>query len=97
MLFGDIRSLYAQAFEERLQNPLEVAPPGGETVGQVRQRVLEAIDEIVERFPQGSVAIVSHGLSLAIIKVHFNNFPIDTVWDHIPSNASPERIIVEVK
>jgi len=97
MLFADIRSLYAKAFKERLRNPLEVAPPGGETVGQVRQRVLDALQEIVEQFPDGIVAIVSHGLSLAIIKVHFNNLAIETVWDHIPSNANPERISVEVE
>jgi alpha-ribazole phosphatase len=97
MLFSDIRARYAQAFEERLRNPLEVAPPGGETVGQVRQRVLDAIQEIVEQFPHGSIAIVSHGLSLAIIKVHFHNLDIATVWDHIPNNANPEHISVEVE
>ena len=97
MLFADIRSRYAEAFEDRLRNPLEIAPPGGETVGQVRERVLDAIREVVEQFPDGIVAIVSHGLSLAIIKVHFGNLAIDTVWDHIPSNANPERIFVEVE
>jgi broad specificity phosphatase PhoE len=98
LLFTDIRSRYAKAFEDRLRNPLEVAPPGGETVGQVRTRVLDAtIQEIVEQFPNGIVAIVSHGLSLAIIKVHFNKLAVDTVWDHIPSNANPERILVEVE
>jgi alpha-ribazole phosphatase len=97
LLFADIRSRYAKAFEDRLRNPLEVAPPGGETVGQVRKRVLDSIQEIVEQFPNGIVAIVSHGLSLAIIKVHFNKLAVDTVWDHIPSNANPERILVEVE
>lgn len=97
MLFSDIRSLYAKSLEERLRNPLDVAPPGGETVGQVRQRVLDAIHEIVNQFPAGVVAIVSHGLSLAIIKVHFNDLAIETVWDHIPSNAKPERLTVEVE
>jgi alpha-ribazole phosphatase len=97
MLYADIRSRYSKAFEERLHNPLDVAPPGGETVGQVRDRVLEAIQEIVEQFPDGIVAIVSHGLSLAIIKVHFNHYQFENVWDHIPSNAKPERIFVEVE
>jgi alpha-ribazole phosphatase len=97
MLYADIRSRYAEAFEKRLNNPLEVAPPGGETVGQVRDRVLEAIQEIVEEYPDGIVAIVSHGLSLAIIKVHFNKYEIENVWDYIPSNAKPERLFVEVE
>jgi len=97
MLFDDIRRRYKKAFEKRLRDPLQVAPPGGETVGQVRERVLEAIKEIINRYPHGLVAVVSHGLSLAVVKVHFNNLAIDTVWDHIPQNATPERIIVEVE
>ncbi len=97
MLFQDIRSRYTEAFEERLRDPLQVAPPGGETVGQVRDRVLEAINDIIVRYPHGLVAIVSHGLSLAIIKVHFNKLAIESVWDYIPDNASPERINVEVE
>jgi alpha-ribazole phosphatase len=97
MLFQDIRSRFTEAFEERLRDPLQVAPPGGETVGQVRQRVLEAVDEIVDHYPRGLVAIVSHGLALAIVRVHYNKQAIETVWDHIPDNANPERIHVEVK
>jgi broad specificity phosphatase PhoE len=97
MLFDDIRSRYKKAFEERLRDPLQVAPPGGETVGQLRERVLEAIDEIVTHYPHSSVAIVSHGLSLAIIKVHYNRLAIETVWDYIPDNASPERLMVEAR
>jgi broad specificity phosphatase PhoE len=97
LLFEDIRARYTAAFEERLRDPLTVAPPGGETVGQVRQRVLEAIHEIIARYPHGHIAIISHGLSLAIVIVHFNNLDIQKVWDHIPENATPERIMVEVK
>jgi broad specificity phosphatase PhoE len=97
MLFDHIRTRYTKAFEERLRDPLQVAPPGGETVGQVRERVLEATHEIITEYPHGLVAIVSHGLSLAIIKVHYNKLAIETVWDHIPENTVPERIIVEAR
>jgi alpha-ribazole phosphatase len=97
LLFSDIRTRYAKAFEKRLHDPLQVAPPGGETVGELRQRVLEAIDEIIVRYPRGLVAIVSHGLSLAIIKVQFNNIAIEKVWDYIPDNANPEKINVEAE
>ena len=97
MLFDDIRTRYTKAFQERLRDPLQVAPPGGETVGQLRERVLKAIEEIIAQYPHGSVAIVSHGLSLAIIKVHYNKLAIETVWDHIPDNAVPEKIIMEAR
>jgi broad specificity phosphatase PhoE len=97
MLFDDIRIRYKKAFEDRLRDPLQVAPPGGETVGEVRERVLAAINDIIAQYPNGLVAIVSHGLSLAIIKVYYNHLAIESVWDHIPDNAHPEWIIVEVE
>jgi alpha-ribazole phosphatase len=96
MLFEDIRGRYAEAFQRRKQDPLRVAPPGGETVGQLRQRVLDILKEILRQHPQGRVALVSHGLALALLKVHVGGHPIETVWDHIPHNAQPEIISVEV-
>ncbi|TET80969.1 MAG: histidine phosphatase family protein [Anaerolineales bacterium] len=95
MLFKDIRASYSQAWEQRARDPLLVAPPGGETVGQVRTRVLEALREILQQHPDGHLAIVSHGLVLALIKVHIAGLPIETVWDHIPNNAEPETMVME--
>jgi alpha-ribazole phosphatase len=93
--FEEIRKRYRQAWERRKNSPLDVAPPGGETVGEVRLRVLKAVREIINRHSQETIAIVSHGLALAIIKAEANNLPIEVVWDHIPMNASPEYLQVE--
>jgi alpha-ribazole phosphatase len=89
MLFDEIQRRYAESFQRRRRDPLRVAPPGGETVGQVRERVLEAVQDIRRRHPGGRVAIISHGLALALVKVHFEGLPIERVWDHIPDNAAP--------
>jgi broad specificity phosphatase PhoE len=97
MLFEEIRSRYTKLWQQRVQDPLSVAPPGGETVGQVRKRVVEVLTEILDQNPDGHVAIVSHGLALALVKVHINNLPIETVWDHIPDNATPEILDLEAR
>lgn len=94
-LFSEIRKDYSEILQRRRRDPLGTAPPGGETVSQVRERVLAAMADILKRHPAEKVAIVSHGLALALIKVHFRNLPIESVWDHIPDNAVPERIMVE--
>ena len=93
--FDEIHARYHQAWEQRKNAPLDVAPPGGETVGEVRQRVLEVIREIINRHPGETIVIVSHGLALAIIQVEAKGLPIETVWDHIPSNAKPQFLNVE--
>jgi alpha-ribazole phosphatase len=95
MLFQNIQQEYSRAFERRKSDPLQVAPPEGETVGQLRHRVLSALKDILEAHPNGRVAIVAHGLSLALILVELNGIPIQQVWDHIPPNAQPEFIAAE--
>lgn len=96
MLFSEIRQRYPELISQRRSDPLSVTPPGGESIEQVRERVLAALDAIVSAHPDGEVAIVSHGLALAIIKVHLSDLPISSVWDQIPENAQPELVSTEV-
>jgi alpha-ribazole phosphatase len=95
LLLAEIEARYAEAFQRRRLDPLTAQPPGGESVGQVRERVLEVIREISRIHPDGSVAVVSHGLAIALVKVYLAHLPLESVWDHIPPNASVERFDVE--
>jgi alpha-ribazole phosphatase len=95
LLLPEIEARYAEAFKRRRLDPLTARPPGGESVGQVRQRVLEVIDEIRREYPNDTVVIVSHGLAIALIKVHLARLPVESVWDHIPPNASAEEFNME--
>jgi len=92
MHFDEIKRRYADEFADRLANPLEVAPPGGETIGQVQERVLAAVAEIQRNNQDSHVAIVAHGLVLALIKAKFESYPITQVWALIPANAQAEVI-----
>ena len=94
-LFDDIRVRDAERLAARRRDPLGIPPPGGETVLEVRARALAALDEIVRRHPAGRVAIVSHGLTLAVIKTHLAGAPIESVWERIPPNAQAEEWTVE--
>ena len=88
LYFNEIYVWYRQAWEQRKNTSLEVVSPGGETVGEVRQRVLEVVREIIDQHSGETIAIVSHGLVLVIIQVEANGLPIETVWDHISSNVN---------
>lgn len=94
MYFSDIKARYAAEFAARAADPLMVAPPGGETVGQVRHRVLAAIADIVQAYPNQRIAVVAHGLVLALIKAQATHYPITKVWDLIPPNAQVEEVAV---
>ena len=91
----DIQARYGNAFRERKQQPLHIAPPGGETVVQVRDRVVSAVNDICIMHPDERVALVSHGFALALIQVHFSQMPIETAWQIIPANAEWRELEID--
>lgn len=92
MHFDEIRRRYAQELARREADPLNVAPPGGETVGQVRERVLGAVSDIARCHPAGTVVLVSHALALALVKAYYSRHSVEEVWDLIPPNAAVEIV-----
>jgi broad specificity phosphatase PhoE len=94
LLVGDIQARYGDAFQRRKLDPLNVAPPGGETVRQVQNRVTAAVEDILAKHPDGRVAIVSHGFSLAVIQVHYLILPMEKVWEMIPENDEWRELVI---
>jgi broad specificity phosphatase PhoE len=84
-----IKSRYEALWMQRTQDPAGVRPPGGETVGEVAQRVYCALDDISRIYPHGTVLICSHGLSLATVICKVQNIPIGEAYTMIPENAQP--------
>jgi broad specificity phosphatase PhoE len=67
--FGDVEGLEFDQLSAELQagllgEPLTVRFPGGETYGELRERVCRALVEIVERHAGETVAIVTHAGSI---------------------------------
>jgi broad specificity phosphatase PhoE len=94
LLVTEIETRYAGLFHERRVNPIDVAPPGGETVEQVRARVVDVLSEIARNHPGESVAVVSHGFILAVAIVVFEGHAIDEVWSLIPENCTPVDLMI---
>lgn len=88
--FDDIRQSYGDRLDRFRARPHKERAPGGESVPDVQHRVLGALEEVVDRHPHGEVALVSHGLALAVIKTRLLGLPLQKVWDVEPANAEPE-------
>jgi broad specificity phosphatase PhoE len=55
-------------------------------VKQVLDRVIAAIEEIRRNHPLKRVAVVSHGFALALVRVYYQDYPLNEVWKLIPPN-----------
>ncbi|MEN3312608.1 MAG: hypothetical protein V7645_1937 [Actinomycetota bacterium] len=67
--FGDVEGVQFEQLSAGLQagllgEPLTVRFPGGETYGELRERVCRALADIVERHAGETVAIVTHAGSI---------------------------------
>ncbi|MFN7034736.1 MAG: histidine phosphatase family protein [Bellilinea sp.] len=92
-LFDVIRQRYANFFENRLENPLESRPPGGESLKEVAERVKSCVDEITSHHPGERVLIVSHGLVIATLITASRGIPLSKAFELIPDNAEPSIVI----
>ena len=84
-----IKDRYAGLWNERLVDPTNARPPGGETVGEVAERVYAALDDIAGIYPAGQVLICSHGLALATALCKVQNVPVGKAYTMIPDNTTP--------
>jgi broad specificity phosphatase PhoE len=69
-------------------DPLNVAPPGGETVLQLRNRVVRAIDRWYAAYPTGTVLWVTHGGLLATLLCHILGMDHARRWQFRRDNAA---------
>lgn len=63
--------------------------PGGESVRQVAERMVDAANEIEREHPDGKILLVSHGLAVATLFCIANTIPLKNVHAYIPENATP--------
>jgi alpha-ribazole phosphatase len=89
---SQIQANYSEALRQRQENPAAIAAPGGETAAQVLERILGAIDEILLKYPNDTVAVISHGYAIALLIAYYRRVPLEQAWDLIPSNGGWQEL-----
>jgi alpha-ribazole phosphatase len=87
MLVAEIKTRYAQVWTTRLDDPENSRSPGGESIGEVSQRMWEAADDIARQWPDGKILVVSHGMALATLLVKARGLSFTEVFKLIPENT----------
>lgn len=80
MSFEEIKEKYHEEFKAWAGNPLEFSPVNGESTLEVRDRVMDAFEKIVQAHPGGRVAIIAHGGVNRIILCHILGIPLENIF-----------------
>ena len=80
MSFDEIREKYPLEFDAWAGNPLRFSPMGGESTVEVKERVIDALDKILNTHEKEQIAIVSHGGVIRIMLCHFLGIPLENIF-----------------
>jgi broad specificity phosphatase PhoE len=90
VLIGEIRSRWPEEIYGWEHQPWRHHPPGGESLQQLQTRLFAAIGDIAARRPGESIAIFSHKLPIALLKIRYKGYPPEDIWSLIPANGAWE-------
>ena len=90
VLIDDIRARWPAQLHGWETDPWQHCPPGGETLPQLQARLLAAVNHITARHPTDGVAIFTHKLPIALLKIHFHGHPAAAIWSLLPANGAWE-------
>lgn len=69
-------------------DPTSYAPPGGETVAQVRDRLVAALERWRQAYPKGTVVWVTHGGVIGILLCQLLGMDLNRRWQFRRDNAA---------
>jgi broad specificity phosphatase PhoE len=90
---AEIMQRWAALHDQWEREPLAVRLPEGDTLEEVKARVLAALDDILSAWGGQTVCIVAHKVSLAIIKSYALGLPLLDALRVMPPNASIEAVV----
>ncbi len=80
MSFDEIKEKYPEEFEAWAGNPLKYNPVEGESTIEVRDRVIRALDMILNNHNDEHIAIIAHGGVNRIILCHIMGIPLENIF-----------------
>jgi probable phosphoglycerate mutase len=79
--FMEIKEEDPEFFNAFRFTPETFKPVGGETFEEAKERVVDAVENIIEKNKGRKVALVIHGVVLKLLMGNFLNRTINQVWD----------------
>ena len=90
--YADVLGQDAELVAQWQADPTSYAPPGGETVVQLRDRIACAIRSWQSRYPEASVLWATHGGLIGVLLCHVLGIELNRRWQFRHDNASISEI-----
>ena len=90
--YDDLKKEYPDLFKKWYNNPIEVRPPGGETLVEFRNRVIDSFEEIINNCEQERIVITAHGGTIRVVLAHLLDIPLNKNWRIQVHNTSVSRV-----
>lgn len=92
----DIEAKYADIWQRKIVQQWDDAPPGGETMRQVRTRVECGLARLCERHDGCTVLLVAHGFIARMLHMLLRELPEDQIQAQaMLGNAEFEKYLIE--
>jgi len=92
MTYAEIQSRAPEALAAWEQDPLEAAPPGGETIHQLAGRVELALKDMRQKYSSQTILVVAHGGPLQVLICQALGLSPAQYWQFHLSNASVSHL-----
>ncbi len=90
--YDEIMARDADLVQRWLSDPTIYAPPGGETVIQLRDRVVRALERWQTRCPETTILWAVHGGVIEVLLCHLQGVDLKLRWQFRHENASITEI-----
>jgi broad specificity phosphatase PhoE len=76
-----VLAIRPQVWDERSSDFWGWSPPGGETLHEVLDRVLEGIARIRKQYPFGTVVVATHMNPVRTLISHYTRMPLEATYE----------------
>ncbi|HEX2924015.1 MAG TPA: histidine phosphatase family protein [Chloroflexota bacterium] len=83
---------YPKLFPRWISDPGTVRPPGGETIAEVHDRVIPALEELAVANPGRTVCVVVHKVVMVVVRCHYLGLDLREEMGRMPANGRWEEM-----
>lgn len=92
--FAEIREHNPEVARQVRADPSRYAPPNGETLEQLRLRIISALERWTALYPDGTVVWVSHGGTISVLLCHLMDLDLNRRRQFRHHNASIHEVLI---